>query len=685
MSNRLTWNNYEFDDGSIQMGSIKLHIEKTMLGDELSADTLSFIVYKSDQTAGALKSLTSYLQSNQGHALFCYSSSQSVDFSTWQYGQAVNIYHDDALMAKMYLKNIERIAKNAYQFNCISAMGLLINREHKGGIYSGLANDTIGSICAELLSGISYTIDADIAAEKVNGRLKIASCRDSLRDLMFAYGGSVLKAANGNLLITYNSPQTVTNIPQSDIYIGGDIKYLTPATTVVLTEHSYSESPSVATQTLYETVAQVTDATIIFDEAIQLDTLSYQGFSISESNPNYIVVSGAGTITGKPYLHTQRQLTKATGISADANEVSITDAYLVNTLNSANCLERIKKYYSLVNEVNCDIKLTNVNILPGSKVSFTDPFGDAKEGFIASMDIIFSTIMKASSTIAVGWIPGPFGNSLSNVRTFTESDISGGTLTIPAEMRGKQATVVLMGGGQGGHGGYSGNDGSDGKAGAGGEGGHAGKITQFTMTLPNSISASIGAGGAGGASDTEGAEGGDTTFGTYSSANGIYYDAPYTDMILGNQYAFSGDSGVAGADGAINGGHFIQQDFEGDSVTYNGITYPGGHFRGATSEWTYGLGGGAAVGSAGGDGGEGHYYPISNVSYGGNGGGGATATIAGANATVRASGANGGHGGGGGGAGGYGYKGTTNRGANGSGGHGSRGGDGQPGIILIYF
>ena len=93
--------------------------------------------------------------------------------------------------------------------------------------------------------------------------------------------------------------------------------------------------------------------------------------------------------------------------------------------------------------------------------------------------------------------------------------------------------LVIGGGGSGGFKGSRGSYTSSGKAGADGKGG---KIFSQTIAINagQTFSISIGAGGA------EGQDGTATTFGAYSSENGVVYDPSFTDVMSGNTYGRTG-------------------------------------------------------------------------------------------------------------------------------------------------
>lgn len=153
-----------------------------------------------------------------------------------------------------------------------------------------------------------------------------------------------------------------------------------------------------------------------------------------------------------------------------------------------------------------------------------------------------------------------------------------GTWKAPAEA-GTTLRLILSGGGSGGRNGESGDWDGPGADGADGEGGliWAGTIQ---INPEQEFSVKIGTGGSAGEAGTE------TTFGVYSSANGVRYPYGYTDIASGSSYARAGVSapqsgtgdGGRGGKGGIKGNkHKEEYTFENGAGIREVIdNYPGG-------------------------------------------------------------------------------------------------------------
>ena len=683
--NEISILSFTFTDDQIKGGSLSL--ANSMLCNELSADEVTFDIYE-----GAANQL--YLFASGGEQLFAIDGSalianegqgQTLDFNTVPYGTPFVFIHDGSVIGKFYIKEVTQTGPLFWRITGQSAIGLLITQEHNGGIYTVANGDTVQSVIDEIMAGsnITYTVSDAIKNQYVAGWLPAGSCRDSLQQLGFAYGISVLKDENGDLLFDFNEPDMPeAALLEDNIYMGGSKTLLAPASKVTVYEHAFApittETPVIVFDNTGDTAA--VNQKIVFDNPVIVSTITTTGtITISESGANYAVVSGTGTINAVEYTHTTKALEQSTGAtSTESKEVVIKDAYLVNALNSANCLNRVAAYYTQANEVDCSFVVDAER--PGELVTYPDPFDTVtqKAGLIKQMNITVSGILKSASKLTENWLPDYLGNN------YTDYELIDDGASWTADVTGT-VRIILVGGGQGGQAGQAGESGTayqvgemgtgyGGNGGEGGSGGNPGKLfaTDIAVTQGTTYTISIGTGGAGGTSNGAlGTDGTDTTITiggtTYTSADGAEPEYGYVNAISGDIYATKGSIGVAGADGGDSG-------MAGQGLTYEGVTYTGGQAGAAGSEGGGGGGGGAAVGANGQDGFNGGSY------YEGKGGNGASPIAATGNAGL-GGGGNGGHGAGGGGGTGASHYWPAGGGAGGTGGQGATGGNG---FILIY-
>ena len=683
--NRLIYNGKTYDDendGGDKLMSANCYIGDSLTADELPVDTLTAVVRDYDLETRLLAAQGMLVTAG---GMLLVAKRDRYGLLRYDYGAEILYYHGDDLIGKFYLETIKRTGKNEYQFNCVSGVGLLLTDYHYGGVYTG---QSMAEVVADIIHGIvPYTLDAALGAMPLYGCLLKATRRDSLRDVLFAAGGQIRKDTAGQINIIPMSAGTPYEITPDEMYIGGSVTGGNPASAVQITEHAYIALPTDDPVTLFdgeaaaESIVTPNGRTVVgvlveFGEPVH--DLTATNTTILESGANYAVLSQspAATLVGLRYTHTERIISRRNNTAASPNVVPSSACKMVNLLNAENVADRVMAYYGAAKSIEADLVVTSQK--PGDAVTFTDPFGDATQGYIQSLDITMSHILKARATLIAGYIPTASGNYYQHVAIITADQ----TFTVPAECRGK-IRVVLIGGGDGG---LMGEDGSDGGAtttdfGEPGEGGAPGTPGSggniFVITLAVSVgqtfAVKIGQAGIGQTTESDATKGGATTFGPYSSARGLPSDDGYVDLINRTVYGAKGDEGIPGSKGSSSAG-------DGPDVVYKGVTYTHGS-QGASKSGggSYGgYGGGAAAGSNGGDGGDYH-----SIDMGGDGGKGADAVAPDAASTPGKGGAAG-HGGGGGGAMGYPQSkyGIANRG---EGGLASPGGDGANGVALIYY
>lgn len=699
MGNRIIYGESTYEDGAIVTGNVVL--SNSMMFDTLAADELHVEIYSDE--VGNKKLLTNAMQwystvSGAGYVV------AYRDLRSYNYGDPIDYYYNNRLIGKYYLKNIVRLGKNKFKINASSAVGLWIDKQHMGGIYNGT---TAGAILNEAVGDVSVTIDADVAAVKLYGFLPIESCRDAIKNVLFAIGASLVKTDSGRPRFMFLKNVTPITVPDGRVYMGGKIDYSSPATAVNVTEHSYYQTTYDKTVTLFDN----TDGTGTADHKLVTFSnpcygLSADGVTIHESGANYAIISGTGEMTGKEYTHTTRQFEVETGRNGESRTAIIDNATLVSIANSANVAARVADYQAQAETINVDLVLSTENIRPGALLRFTDPFGDAAEGFVSDMDITLSGILKANTTVVKNYVPSHFGNNYQNVAVFTTNS----TWAPPAGT--EHVRFVLGQGGQAGQNGYSGkssyiygrtfNDDnqSPGDGGNGGNAGSAGKVNVVDMAYTSgSFTISVGSGGQPG--EGSGATGNEGTHSTVtgtgvslSSAAGAIPEDGYREIIGGETYATIGRDGISGARGGETGGFGVGKN--GEALTHDGTTWAGGLGSSVVISTTNhksggGSGGGAAYGAAGGDGSPADYNSSGNAT-GGEGGRGADALQIPYTPTL-SGGGQGGCGGGGGGCssahknrrsssqdwGGYSW------GSTGSGGSFSLGGVGGNGFVIAYY
>ena len=740
---KLVFSGLTFETPQIAIGSVKVTTGVDLTGAELSADVFEAVVgYETGESylfspADYDGVITSDLQ------FFGTADVFDTDLSATPYGTPVYLYDGDTLAHKFYIRNVLRVAKAQYKIEAMSAIGFLENQRHFGGIYT---HATVSEVIADIVgTAFTYSIESDVGTQPVTGWLPIDTRRNNLHKLMFAMGISLVKDANGDIRFVFLDTSTPTSVPDSRIYLGGDVNYSAQATAVEVTEHSFYIDGSAETETLFSNVGEAAaDNLVVEFSGPYHDLQTTDSLTVVSSGVNHAIVSGVGVLTGKAYAH-DTSLVRGDVAGASAvvpNIVKSQEDALVNSLNSLNVLARLLAYYGSRRTVRADIRLAAEKA--GGAIQFNDAFGTATTGIISQMEAVWSSVVKAKCQIVTDYTPTGQGNFYSHRLVVT------GSITFNLVIPNGRFRIVLIQGGQGGQGGTAGQDGQGGEydavfnpngdlrrsvtasydklgylvdtqrassGGTGGRGGVAGKVyvAEYTVTSTTiRVAPTIGAGGAGGECAAFGGTPGDGAAGGHTSVvltlDGVTHTISSADGLSVRGYAdpYGGTYATAGADG-YDGGAGGKTDTTGDAAFYGADGLPGG----GVAAWSGGVGGagdtlddtqgslelkldvsgggggGAAYGSQGGAGTKGTISGSSGT--GGRGGDGANAQTP-ANATVYGAGGDGGHGGGGGGngAGGQCYwygstQGTPYAGNGGTGGTGSAGAKGGPGVVIIYY
>ena len=682
---------YTFDNATIE--ECVCVLSSALVGDQIAVDQLMPVVYSASYVqVNFVPSGSDQLITSDGKVFKCFSGEQGF-LDTLPYSTPIWYFSNGVLMGKFYSQRVVRSAKTYFDIVAVSAIGILDGQDHYGGLYTG---QTFQSVAGDIIGDqFAFSCADNVANIQIFGWLPIGTRRSNLHQLLFACGVSLGKDANGDIYFKFPDAETYKDIPENRIFLGGSIDYMTPATTANVTEHAYLQLSTDQTVTLFDNTdgsGVAVNTFVKFSEPVR--GLAVTGsLQIAESGVNYAIVNGTGTLTGRPYTHTTKVVSRSVpGVTSAEKAVSVTDATLVSVANSENVAQRVLSYYSSAKTISSDIVLTNEK--PGDLISFVNPYEEPELAFLSSMEINASSFLRASCELVTGYVPAGQGNNYTEAVVLTGE----GEYTFDSDVTA--AMAVLIGGGDGAESGGSGTDADNGTTlyyepeigygGLAGKRGLGGRIytVKLTNVSGNKYAYKCGANGAGGiANGTEnvvaGTVGANTTFGNHSSASGERSETGYANLFTGEVYALPGLDGVPGGDGT-------NSTSEGKSITFDGQTWTpgrqGASYSTEAGSGDGGYGGGPAVGANGENGSDGRAN--SNGGYGGSGGDGGT-PMPGKKGASLGSGGSGGHGGGGGGNGGRGSgpedKDRMSNGSPGSGAPGSSGGDGVNGCIIMYL
>lgn len=379
-------------------------------------------------------------------------------------------------------------------------------------------------------------------------------------------------------------------VSQNNIYVGGAIQYPAVATKINVTEHSYQDVDTIEPVTLIDNSDQipVENKLYLFDQApiVTDSVVTTDDLRIVDLDVNYAIVTGKGTLTGRPYYDKQTIIERYNTTTGEQYTVSVDQVTLITGVNSENVADRLLSYYTSSETVSADVKISNEKC--GRVYQFIDMFGDSVRAFLTKMTSAASSFFKAACTFVAGYVPDAFGNNYEYWASVT------GTGTITIQQGTKIARFVIIGGGDGGSSGLKGIDdfedlqaGSTG--GAGGFGGNGGRILEVVLRnpTPGAYTCVAGSGGAGGleCTSTEGRNLGGTgsastvttpggtvyssnDSGSYLSVNGI------KNLFTNDVYACKGRDGCKGGNGGR--GSVSGNGEAGEDLVWDGVTYRGG-------------------------------------------------------------------------------------------------------------
>ena len=364
--NKIVYGDRVFEGNKIKSGN--LHIATSLLSSSLEANTLSVVIETEDRT-----------------------------ITEFERNAPIVYFYDDVQTGVFYVKSIDRNGPNTYKISATSAIGLLSENQHYGGIYSGeTASELLASICGT----IPYEIKTNLADIKLYGWLPIATARDNLSQVLFAIGATIRTDLNGVLRIAALWDGISGNLGLDRMYQGPSVTNAAKVTQVIVTEHQYIKSGE--SSTLFE--GSVEEGKIVtFDDPVF--GLSASGFTILESGANYAkLTSGSGKLTGTKYTHNKSQIIRDIVSAQEPNVKKVENATLVSLTNSAAVADRMKNYYKHAQSIQAPVVYKGEST--GNRVLTWDPYNkEPVTACIEKEDITISNTLKSSSEMLVGYVP----------------------------------------------------------------------------------------------------------------------------------------------------------------------------------------------------------------------------------------------------------------------------------------
>ena len=251
-------------------------------------------------------------------------------------------------MGTFYLSDWENSGDTLADFTAVDAVGLLDGAPYDGGVY----DTTAGALAADILDGYSYTLDTELAAERVQGYLAAGTRREALQQLAFAVG-AVVDCSRSDLIRISPAPARASGMIAYDRkFQDGSKVTLNPLiTAVAVTAHRYQAED--ATSELYKDTLEPGTYQVTFSAPAVADSLTVTGATLAGRGVNRctLTVAKAGEVcvTGRKYVDSTIILRRAAANlppNAQDNELTVTDATLVSPDRATAVANRVLDYYA---------------------------------------------------------------------------------------------------------------------------------------------------------------------------------------------------------------------------------------------------------------------------------------------------------------------------------------------------
>lgn len=251
-------------------------------------------------------------------------------------------------MGTFYLSDWENSGDTLADFTAVDAVGLLDGAPYDGGVY----DTTAGALAADILDGYSYTLDEELAAERVQGYLAAGTRREALQQLAFAIG-AVVDCSRSDLIRISPAPARASGMIAYDRkFQDGSKVTLNPLiTAVAVTAHRYRAED--AASELYKDTLEPGTYQVTFSAPAVADSLTVTGATLAGRGVNRctLTVAKAGEVcvTGRKYVDSTIVLRRAAANlppNAQDNELTVTDATLVSPDRATAVANRVLDYYA---------------------------------------------------------------------------------------------------------------------------------------------------------------------------------------------------------------------------------------------------------------------------------------------------------------------------------------------------
>lgn len=347
-----------------------------LLSDELTINTLEFVVYSQDDKFNILNPQGVYatLQQNQDLRVYKETADEVYDMGTF------------------YIDNWQSKNDNKMEFKGIDLIGLLDKTMYDGGMYTNILSQ---NLIADIMQSAGYdssyySIDSSLQNISLTGYIPVCTHREALQQVLFTIGG-VANCARTDIINIEKATETQEPnvINKSNVFKGTkEIEQMQTITGVLIQAHNYSQGNE--SKKIYE--KQLTAGTYKITTNTPCYNYTCTGATIQSSNANYVVINVTSTrnvvINGYEYVdNTQDILIPNPDLngSEKPNVLNVESVFLINNSNAQSIGERVLEYYSRTYKTK--FKFVVDDEKAGDNIISEESYGNELNGYVTELDI----------------------------------------------------------------------------------------------------------------------------------------------------------------------------------------------------------------------------------------------------------------------------------------------------------
>lgn len=287
------------------------------------------------------------------------------------------------------------VDNNSVTFNNSDAIGVLDSKQfYKGDIYNGVSAGTIitAIMTAAGLTSSDYEVDAVTSAQLVYGTIKVGTCRNALREVLFAVQSqvdtgrsdkiSIFKQTRGIQNNITKSRKISTKITKKDNVTGVKLNYYT---------YSVSTEQSEIISGTYSTGSNL----IIFDTPYTSITTNVG--TITESGKYYCVLTldSESEVTISGYSYTESSM--SFGKNLDTTNIKEYTSYLSGYQNANSIVDNLLQYHKNLLQIDTQFLAENEKVKDWNKV---ENVNEELSSFIAGFESMSTDLTGGFVTTA---------------------------------------------------------------------------------------------------------------------------------------------------------------------------------------------------------------------------------------------------------------------------------------------